>query len=182
MWHRSILLYKQQQYNVTQKHPPTEQTTHCALLQSSDDHHKLLGRLWTSFPPWGSRLRIRSSFQNVIIINLCLALSLLFLMTISYPTPGCTLVNCPTRLSLYYPLGSCIHHLYFTTQISNEIYCSNVLGCTCNWKGKHCYVRFSFDTKYLFEVCKHAAVPVWNKPLLHIILMVKYSEQFCYFV
>ena len=65
------------QHNVTQKHPPV-QTTHCALLQSSDDHHKLLGRLWTSFPPWGSRLRIRSSFQNVIIVNLCLALSFCF--------------------------------------------------------------------------------------------------------
>ena len=30
-------------------------------------------------------------------------------------------VNCPTRWSLYYPLGFCIDHLYFKTQISNEI-------------------------------------------------------------
>ena len=34
---------------------------------------------------------------------------------------GKQLVNWPTRWSLYCPLGICIDHLYFTTQISNEI-------------------------------------------------------------
>ena len=36
-------------------------------------------------------------------------------------------VNCPTRWSMHCPLGICINHIYFKTQISNEIKCSSVL-------------------------------------------------------
>ena len=36
-------------------------------------------------------------------------------------------VNCPTRWSMHCPLVICINHIYFKTQISNEIKCSSVL-------------------------------------------------------